>query len=109
MEPVEPLVLYFIYEVTILDNRSNNNKNSSYAELIGLIAYLFYLFSNYIILWLSRTREYYADDFSIKVTKNPNSLAQALVKIGYGLTTTADSNKKHSVSRSNALGSSIKL
>lgn len=104
MAQLVPLVLYFIYEVTILDNRSNNNKNSSYAELIGLIAYLFYLLSNYIILWLSRTREYYADDFSIKVTKNPNSLAQALVKIGYGLTTTADSNKKHSVSRSNALG-----
>ena len=104
MAQLVPLVLYFIYEVTILDNRSNNNKNSSYAELIGLIAYLFYLFSNYIILWLSRTREYYADDFSIKVTKNPNSLVQALVKIGYGLTTTADSNKKHSVSRSNALG-----
>ncbi len=104
MAQLVPLVLYFIYEVTVLDNRSSNNKNSSYAELIGLIAYLLYLFSNYIILWLSRTREYYADDFSIKVTKNPNSLAQALVKVGYGLTSTADSNKKHSVSRSNALG-----
>ena len=99
-----PLILYFIYEVTILDNRSSNNKNSSYTELIGLIAHSLYLFSDYIILWLSRTREYYADAFSIKVTRNPNSLAQALVKVGYGLTSTADSNKKHSVSRSNALG-----
>ena len=54
-------------------------------------------------MWLSRTREYYADYFSIEATKNPNSLASALVKIGYGLTTQSD-NSKHSASKSNALG-----
>ncbi|NIO19185.1 MAG: M48 family metalloprotease, partial [Candidatus Aenigmarchaeota archaeon] len=37
------------------------------------------------VLWLSRTREYFADRFAGNVTKNPNSLASGLVKIGYGL------------------------
>ena len=64
------------------------------AQLVPLVLYF---------LWLSRTREYYADSFSIEVTKNPNSLASALVKIGYGLTT-ANTNKKHSTAKSNALG-----
>ena len=35
------------------------------------IAYFLYLVSNYIILALSRTREYYADEFSVEETKNP--------------------------------------
>ena len=98
-----PLVLYGIYEICTSSERSSNSKSSDYAQLIGLIAYVLYLISNYIILMLSRTREYYADSFSIEATKNPNSLASALVKIGYGLTT-APTNPKHSAARSNALG-----
>lgn len=68
-----------------------------------MLAYILYVISNYVILWLSRTREYYADELSIETTKNPNALASALVKIGYGLTT-ATTNKKHSAAKSNALG-----
>ena len=98
-----PLVLYGIYEICTSSERSSNSKSGDYAQLIGLIAYVLYLISNYIILMLSRTREYYADSFSIEATKNPNSLASALVKIGYGLTT-APTNPKHSAARSNALG-----
>jgi hypothetical protein len=37
------------------------------------------------VLWFSRCREYYADRFAGRVTGNPNALASALVKIGYGL------------------------
>jgi len=96
-----PLFLYGIYEVCSASD--NDNNNNDYLQLIGMIAYILYFISNYIILWLSRTREYYADNFSIEVTKNPNSLASALVKVGYGLTT-ATTNKKHSASKSNALG-----
>ena len=95
-----PLLLYGIYEICFSDIENN----SKYGQIIGIVAYILYLLSNYIILWLSRTREYNADYFSVDVTKNPNALAQALVKVGYGLTTTEDSNKKHSVSKSNALG-----
>ena len=96
-----PLVLYGIYEIFARTNSDSDSDNK--AQLIGYLAYVLYVISNYIILMLSRTREYYADSFSIEVTKNPNALASALVKIGYGLST-AETNPKHSAARSNALG-----
>ncbi len=93
-----PLILYFIYQVLIdSDNNrssSSNNNSSGYGELIGIIAYVLYIISQYVILWLSRTREYYADQFSYEETKNPNALAQALVKIGFGLTVNSDSKEE---------------
>ena len=97
-----PLVLYAIYEICYRSNRNRNNKNSGQTAAIGLIAYVLYVITNYIVLWLSRTREYYADSYSIESTKNPNALASALVKIGYGLTTSKSENKR--ISNSNALG-----
>ena len=85
-----PLILYFIY-TTLSDSDSNDDNN--YGQLIALIAYVLYIVSQYVILFLSRTREYYADFYSITITKNPNSLASALVKIGFGLSIgTVDSN-----------------
>ena len=96
---IVPLVLYGIYEV--LNNNDDNNNSKS--QLVAMIAYILYVISNYLVLALSRNREYYADSFSIEATKNPNALASALVKIGYGLTT-AETNKKHSAANSNALG-----
>ncbi len=91
---VVPLVLYFVYQILVDSNdNSSNNNNSGYGQLIGIIAYVLYIISQYIILWLSRTREYYADQFSVEETRNPNALAQALVKIGFGLSVNYDSNE----------------
>ena len=101
---VVPLVLYGIYEVcTRRNHSSSSNKSDSAIYLIGIAAYILYIISNFIVLWLSRTREYYADSYSIEITKNPFALSNALVKIGYGLTTTKQ-DKKNLVSKSNALG-----
>ena len=102
-----PLVLYYIYDMLIhVDSKRNNNNNngSGYTVAIALIAYLLYIVSEYIVLWLSRQREYYADDFSIAETKNPTALGNALVKIGYGLTMSTQKEGKYSVSKQNALG-----
>ncbi len=102
-----PLVLYLIYE-TLAKSSNNSSNDNNKGALIGYIAYLLYIIANYIVLWLSRTREYYADEFSIKETKNPNALAEALVKIGFGLVTNKDTNskdkKKHSTENVGALG-----
>ena len=97
-----PLVLYGIYDVLTSSNDNSSSKDSGKAAIIGIIAYVLYIISNYIVLWLSRTREYYADSYSIEATKNPNALASALVKVGYGLTT--NSNGKSRVAKSNSLG-----
>jgi Zn-dependent protease with chaperone function len=49
------------------------------------VAYAFYVVGEYLVLYLSRTREYYADHFAAEVTGNPNALSRALVKIAYGI------------------------
>jgi hypothetical protein len=43
------------------------------------------MIGEYMLLYLSRTREYYADHFAAEVTGNPNGLSRALVKIAYGV------------------------
>lgn len=97
-----PLVLYAIYEG--FTRSAKDDSDNSKTAVIGYIAYIFYIICQYIILWLSRTREYYADEFSATETRNPNALAEALVKVGFGLSTGSSSNKKHDVNKNNALG-----
>jgi Zn-dependent protease with chaperone function len=55
------------------------------AQTTTLIAYFFYRAGEYLLLYLSRIREYYADHFAAEVTGNPNGLSRALVKIAYGI------------------------
>ena len=100
-----PQLFYMIYSIcTDFDSKSssNNNNSSNYTVLIGVIAFVLYIITQYIVLWLSRVREYYADEFSLQQTKNPNAMATALVKVGFGLVT--KSEKKHSASTFGARG-----
>lgn len=69
-----PLILYYIY----LTFTSNLDDDDNKLAIIGLIAYIFYVICQYVILWLSRVREYYADGFAVEVTKNPNALARGV-------------------------------
>jgi Zn-dependent protease with chaperone function len=79
-----PLLLFYIYRVGIrLSVGRGKGKEFSWAVAIG--AYVLYIVAEYVVLWFSRTREYFADRFAGRVTKNPNALAMALVKIAYGL------------------------
>jgi Zn-dependent protease with chaperone function len=102
---VVPMVLYYIYAILSKSGQKSNSNNDkgSYTALIAVIAYVLYIISQYIILWLSRTREYYADEFSIEATRNPNALASSLVKIGFGLNISGNSTG-HSVKDVGALG-----
>lgn len=103
-----PMVLYAIYQAAIKYKSSSSSKDDSKTEsaikLIGVIAYLLYIIANYIVLWLSRSREYYADQFSAEVTHNPNALASALVEIGFGLSTKPKQEKGQSVANATTLG-----
>ena len=78
-----PLVLYSIYRTLI--RMKGNDKNGGPRLAIAVGAYLLYIVSEYLVLWLSRTREYHADRFGGEATGNPGALASALVKIAYGL------------------------
>lgn len=101
MAQLIPLVLYYCYE--IFTSNVGDDDDAKLA-IIGYIAYILYLISDYIILWLSRQREYFADSFAVETTKNPSALAEALVKIAYGLSTNSTRATKKSVSQGNALG-----
>ncbi|MFC1646479.1 M48 family metalloprotease, partial [Candidatus Omnitrophota bacterium] len=80
-----PLLLYYIFRTLIRMRSRGRDKSAPYRYAIALVSYILYIISEYIVLWFSRIREYFADRFAGQVTGNPNSLASALVKIGYGL------------------------
>lgn len=82
-----PLLLYLLARFAwgAGRGRKQREKGGGYIALVGLIAYVAYFVSQYIVLLLSRVREYYADRFSGEVTGQPDSLARALIKIAYGL------------------------
>jgi heat shock protein HtpX len=92
-----PLMMYVLARGGIEALRSGRNlrgKNAGMAILIaflvGAVSYLVYLLTQLMVLYLSRTREYYADAFSAEATGSPNKLASALVKIMTGLSLETD-------------------
>lgn len=77
-----PLLLYIIYRYL---RRKSRGKTA--LENVALGSYIAYLVSQFVVLLLSRVREYYADEFAGEVTENPGALATGLVKVAYGLAT----------------------
>jgi len=87
-------LLYEIYYfLTNSRSKNNNDNNKSPLALIGLISYIFYIIGTYALLFLSRKREYYADEFSARTTGRPNDLSTALIKIAYGMVTLSSDKK----------------
>jgi Zn-dependent protease with chaperone function len=73
---VVPMVLYLLYLTT---------RSSRDARHVAIGAYAAYVVSQFIVLALSRAREYGADHWSCECTGNGDALASALVKIAYGM------------------------
>ncbi|NJK60780.1 MAG: M48 family metalloprotease [Oscillatoriales cyanobacterium SM2_1_8] len=78
-------ILYLVYTLARRMGESGSDKKKDLAQNVALVAYLFYLAGTYLLLYLSRTREYFADRFAAQVTGDPNALSRALVKIAYGI------------------------
>ncbi|MEM7578988.1 MAG: zinc metalloprotease HtpX [Cyanobacteria bacterium P01_A01_bin.80] len=79
-------ICYLIYTTARTIVRSmGDNKVADAAKTASLVAYIFYFIGTYLLLYLSRTREYFADHFAAEVTGNPNGLSRSLVKIAYGI------------------------
>ncbi len=78
-------ITYLIYTTAQRMGRSGGNKAKDAAGTVAAVAYLFYIAGTYLLLYLSRTREYFADHFAAETTGNPNALSRALVKIAYGI------------------------
>ncbi len=73
---VIPMALYLLYIMT---------RNEKETRPVALGAYVAYAISQFIVLGLSRAREYAADRWSCECTGNGDALASALVKIAYGM------------------------
>ncbi len=84
-----PLLLYQIYAFT---------RNFDNARAIAYGAYLCYWVSQFIVLLLNRTREYFADHYAAEVTHAPQALSSALIKIAYGMVK-ADGEYKEALNR----------
>jgi Zn-dependent protease with chaperone function len=77
-------ICYLIYVFGRRMGRGNSKAKDA-IQSIALVAYVFYIVGSYLLLYLSRVREYFADRFSAATTGNPNALSRALVKIAYGI------------------------
>jgi heat shock protein HtpX len=62
---------------------SGDNDNGA-GLIIGIFGYLFYLLGQLLVLFISRTREYYADAASVEFGNRPAALVSALYKLSYG-------------------------
>lgn len=80
-----PLIFYYIFISTLFNSRNDE------AGLIGVVALVGYFLSQLIVLFVSRIREYYADQGSISLGNPPHELASALYKLTY---TSAVADKK---------------
>ena len=87
-----PLIAYIIARMGFEALRGNvrvRGKGAGQAVLIiilsAIVSYAVYLVTQLLVLYLSRTREYYADAYSGAATRDPHLLASALTKISYGL------------------------
>jgi Zn-dependent protease with chaperone function len=83
-------LLMVLYEIYVIFTRFRSRGKNNPLPLIGLVSLVFWWIGTYLVLYLSRTREYMADHFSGVETNNPNALATALVKIGYGIAAEPD-------------------
>ncbi len=96
-------LLYEMYVVFSKMKKRDDDKNP--LPLLGYLSYVFYVIGTYLVLYLSRTREYLADRFSAEETRNPNWLATGLVKVAYGIAAAPDTEKsKRLLASTRALG-----
>ncbi len=84
-------ILYELYVVSSNSSKWNGKWKQGFA-LVGLVSYVFYFIGQYVLLYLSRVREYYADEFGAKYA-DPNKLSDALIKIAYGILITPANNR----------------
>lgn len=77
---VIPMICYYI----ALSFMFSGDRDNGATIIIGILGYLFYLIGQLLVLFISRTREYYADEASVEYGNRPAALVSALYKLSYG-------------------------
>jgi Zn-dependent protease with chaperone function len=94
-----PLIAYYIYRAGA-EMSHKGRKERTVSVVVSTGAYVVYIASQFLVLWFSRTREYYADRFAANEINDPNALSRALIKIGYGLASQTSNESTTDSSRS---------
>ena len=76
---VIPMICYYIALSFLFSGDRDGG-----GVLIGILGYIFYLIGQLLVLFISRTREYYADAASVEYGNRPAALVSALYKLSYG-------------------------
>jgi heat shock protein HtpX len=76
---VIPMICYYIALAFMFSDNDNGG-----GIIIGVLGYVFYLIGQLLVLFISRTREYYADQASVEYGNRPAALVSALYKLSYG-------------------------
>lgn len=79
-----PLISYIIAR-SIFWSRGGRRKDGGSIILVAAVSFLVYFVSQLLVLYLSRSREFFADTYSAYLTGEPHNLRSALAKISYGL------------------------
>ncbi len=83
---VAATLLSILWNTYVIARNIRGKNNSRPFMPIAVVAWIFWWLGTYFLLYLSRSREYYADEFAAAETGNPNALSSALVKVAYGIT-----------------------
>ncbi|MFZ2410750.1 MAG: zinc metalloprotease HtpX, partial [Candidatus Methanoperedens sp.] len=80
MISVIPMICWYLAWNQLFSGDRDRGNN----VLIGIVAFAVYLITNLMVLYVSRIREYYADEGAVKLGNSPHYLASALYKLVYG-------------------------
>lgn len=91
---VQLLYLLAVYSMRIARSAGSGSSNrrgnpASALAIVGVVAYVLWFVSEYVVLYLSRVREYAADRFAAEHAA-ADDLSMALVKIALGLVLSED-------------------
>jgi len=80
MISVIPMICWYIaWSFMFSGGRDRGNQ-----VVIGIAAMVIYFISNLLVLYVSRIREYYADEGAVSLGNSPHHMASALYKLVYG-------------------------
>jgi heat shock protein HtpX len=80
MISVIPMICWYLAWNSLFSGGRDRGNN----VLIGIAAFVLYLVTNLLVLYVSRIREYYADEGAVELGNAPHHLASALYKLVYG-------------------------
>ncbi|SVA63539.1 uncharacterized protein METZ01_LOCUS116393, partial [marine metagenome] len=106
-----PIFFYYMYRACIEAAKTAGKAGKDGAKaappfiVVAIGAYLVYLISQYIVLYFSRIREYYADRFGAESVGSAAALSGALVKIAYGLAGRRDADSRSDEKTSSTMNS----